>query len=144
MTAQPRRCSSAARSSAGIVRSICSAALQARRRFGARPRRRGAGLGGLGGLLQLGDQRVGLVARELAAALALGEPHRAAGVAEPVVPGRLQQLEELLDLPVGRRWTGLLSERHAPSLPATHACSGMVPDERAASTVLMRDPMPGP
>ena len=51
----------------------------------------GGPLGLLGFVLQLLDERIGLVAAELAAGLALGEPHRAASVAKVSVTGLVQQ-----------------------------------------------------
>ena len=72
------------------------------------------------GCLQLLDERVGLVAREPTARLALREPHRAARVAEIGVPGLLQEAEQLLHLARRRGWAGLLSECHERSLAHTY------------------------
>jgi len=47
---------------------------------------------------ELLDERLGFVAGELAARLALGEAHRAACVSEVGVPCRLQQREQVLHL----------------------------------------------
>jgi hypothetical protein len=84
-----------------------------------------AGLARRLGLLELGDERRRFVARELAGRLALGEPHRPAGVAKVGVSGVLQQREQLLHLARRRRRSCLLSECHAPSLPARPPLSGM-------------------
>jgi hypothetical protein len=54
----------------------------------------------VGGVVQGGDELVGLVPGELAAGLALGETHRSAGVTEVGVAGRLQQLGQLAHLAV--------------------------------------------
>ena len=136
-TTQPRRCSSAARSSVeNCSRSVGGAA--GARDFGADfgiGLERGAGCarghdlrGGRWGRRRLGrcvalllrlvlellDERVGLVAGELAGSLALREPHRAAGVAEVAVAGFVEEREQRLHLLGGRRWATLLTERHQP------------------------------
>jgi hypothetical protein len=80
------------------------------------------------GLLELGDERRRFVARELAGRLALGEPHRPAGVAKVGVFGVLQQREQLLHLAPRRRRPCLLSECHARSLPARPRTPGDGPD----------------
>ena len=81
---------------------------------GRRPLHRRAGLLGL---LELIDERLGLVPGELAAGLTLGEPERAPGVTEILVAGAGQQGQQLLDLPLRRRWAGLLTECHGRSMP---------------------------
>ncbi|MBA3606487.1 MAG: FAD-dependent oxidoreductase, partial [Acidimicrobiia bacterium] len=84
-------------------------------------RRASSGLGDLivavGGSLQLLDERGRLVTRELAAGLALREPHRPTGVAEIAVPGVLQQRQQFADLLRGGRRAGGLAERHATVSP---------------------------
>jgi hypothetical protein len=61
---------------------------------------------------QLFQKRIGLGPGELAGRLPLGEAHRTARIAKVTVAGSLQEGQQLLDLPRGRRWALLLSKCH--------------------------------
>ena len=96
-----------------MPRKRCSAAVgRGAGRLGAAP----VACAGVLGVLQLLDERVGLVAGELAAGLALGEPHRPAGVAEVGVAGVLEKPQELAHLLRRGRRTRLLTERHVAAV----------------------------
>ena len=142
MTAQPRRWSSAASTSAGTRRSsrACTAARRsavvtarprcalpersvARRglaRDGTSGSRRGVAVGAevslLGGLGELRDEVVGLVSGEAPTGLALVEAHGPTCVTEVGVPGVLQELEELAHLTLCGGWSRCLAEGHGVSL----------------------------
>ncbi len=62
--------------------------------------------------LEQADERLGLLAGELAVRLPLGQPQRAPGVAEVGVARRLDQRFQVLHLPSTRRWAGCLPECH--------------------------------
>lgn len=57
------------------------------------------------GVLESVDERLSLLARELAGCLALGEAHGAAGVAEIRVTGAVEEVQQLPDLPRRGGWT---------------------------------------